>query len=187
MLPDVPADGGAAVGRGARGVSAIVVEEAIAGRTPHDGSGALVVIPRARRRGSWRPLDPDLIVGVLEETRGDGVVAARPADADPGAASLPALGTIMGLPVVRLPADEAAAAATIALVARPGFGGADPGRGLAVLAVLAAEGIAVPSVRPAVLARWAARAWRPCDRCAAGGPAGVRCGACGARLAGGPE
>jgi hypothetical protein len=82
---------------------------------------------------------------------------------------------------------EAAAAATIALVARPGFGGADPGRGLAVLAVLAAEGIAVPSVRPAVLARWAARAWRPCDRCAAGGPAGVRCGACGARLAGGPQ
>ncbi len=111
-------------------------------------------------------------------------MAARPADADPGAASLPALAAIMGLSVVRLPADEDAAAATVAAAARPDFAASDCSRGLAVLAVLAADGLAVPSVRPAVLARWAARAWRPCHRCGAGGPGGVRCGACGARLDG---
>lgn len=167
-------------------MTTLVAEERIAHGTPTDAAGRLVVIPRDRRRGSWRALDADLVVATLAALGAGALVAARPADADPGAASLAAVAAIMGRAVVRLPADEAAAIATVAIASRPGFAPSDPRRALEVIAVLAAEGVALPALRPAVLARWAARAWRPCGDCLRGGPEGRRCGDCGAPLAGIP-
>ena len=167
-------------------MTTVVTEERIAHGTPDDAIGRLVVIPRGRRRGSWRALDADLVVATLAALDAGALVAARPSDADPGAAPLAAIATIMGLAVVRLPADEAAAIATVAVASRPGFAASDPRRALEVIAVLAADGVALPALRPAVLARWAARAWRPCGDCLRGGPGGRRCGCCGASLDGGP-
>lgn len=158
----------------------VVAEQSIAAAGARNASPRLVVVPRARRRGRWRPLDPDAVTAALSALAEDAVVAARPAAADRGAAALPPLAAIMGVPCVRLPADAAAATATVAIVARPGFEASV--RAVEVVAVLAGEGTALPALRPAVLARWTGRVWRPCAACAGGGPAGVRCGRCGARI-----
>ena len=163
-------------------MSVIVAEESVAAAGARHASPRLLVIPRERRRGRWRPLDPDAVADALAVLDPDAVVAARPAAADRGAAALPALAGVMGLRGVRLPCDATAAAATLALVAHPGF--AASARGMEVVAVLVAEGAALPALRPSVLARWAARAWRQCGSCDAGGPVGRRCGRCGAPVPG---
>ncbi len=118
----------------------------------------------------------------LSELGGDAVVVARPATADPGASALAAIGGLMGAPVVRLPADEHAAGWVVAIAARPDVPAT--ARVLEVVVGLASCGGAVPPIRPAVLARWAARAWRPCGWCGAGGLAGASCG-CGRSIPGG--
>ena len=159
-------------------MSVIVAEESVAAAGARHASSRLLVIPRGRRRGRWRPLDPDAVTDALAALEADAVVAARPAAADPGAAALPVLAGVMGLRGVRLPCDAVAAATTLALAAHPGF--AACARGMEVVAVLVADGGALPALRPSVLARWAARAWRPCGSCDAGGPGGRRCCRCGA-------
>jgi hypothetical protein len=167
-------------------VTVIVVEEGIAARAPAPGDGALVLVPRRRRRRSWQALDADDVVPILAGLGRGALLAARPAAADPGAASLPTLAGIMGLAVARLPADDAAAAATVAVASGPGFAPSDLRRAVEVLAVFAADGEVAAALRPAVLARWAVRAWRPCEACPRGGPAGRRCGSCGGPVAGAP-
>lgn len=166
-------------------MSAIVVEERIATSAVAGARGDLMVVPRARRRGRWRPLDADRVVDTLSAAGRDAVVMSRRAGADPGAAALGALARIMGTDVVRLPDVETEAAWAVAVAAHPDFGGCDRRR-LEVLAGAAASGRARPSLRPGVLARWASRSWRPCARCAGGGLMGCPCGRCGVLVRGAP-
>ena len=166
-------------------MSALVVEERIATSAVTGSDGDLVVVPRARRRGRWMPLDADRVVATLSALRRDAIVMTRTAAADPGAVSLGALARIMGVDVVRLPDAEAEAAWAVAVAAHPDFGGRDRRR-LEVLVGAAASGHARPSLRPGVLARWASRSWRPCARCAGGGLLGCPCGRCGVLVRGAP-
>jgi hypothetical protein len=174
----------------------VVVEEglaAAAGGPPADG---LVVVPRPRvRRGRVRAdLDPDVVVEALDRGGPGAVVLARSASADPGARALPALASVMGREVVRLPDDGDAAAWVVAMAGGLASPGAGPARRLQVLAGAAAAPVLprrpvgagaarMPALRPGVLARWAGCVWRPCGRCAGGGLPGAPCGRCGAGLA----
>ena len=165
-------------------MSAIVVEARIASSALGAASPDLVVVPRHRRRGHWRPLDADVVVTILSVSGPEAIVMARAAGADPDAACLPALGRIMGTPVVRLPDAEAAASWAVAVASHPDFGSHDRRHRLEVLVGAAASGRSAPALRPGVLARWATRSWHPCERCAGGGLVGCPCGRCGVPVGG---
>jgi hypothetical protein len=157
----------------------------------------VTVVPRARRRRRsrrvWAPLCPDALIDALVAAPRDALVLARDAVADEGAALLAPLARLRGLGVVCLPDSADAAAWTVALaVAWADAGERDLVRGLEVAAALPGQealparpwgnsGVAVPAVRPRVLARWSTCAWRPCEWCRTGGGlASGRCGRCGA-------
>jgi hypothetical protein len=176
-------------------VTALVVEEGLAAAAGGAPTEALIVIPRPRsRRGrGCAELDPDAVVEALDRAGAGAVVLARAPSADPGGRALPALATVMGREVVRLPDDGDAAAWIVAMAGRLACGGPDPARRLQVLAGAAAAPVLprrpvgagaarMPALRPGVLARWAGCAWRPCGRCAGGGLPGAPCGRCGAGL-----
>ena len=165
-------------------MSAIVVEERIASSAVGAASVDLVIVPRPRRRGHWQPLDADVVVTILSAAGREAIVMARAAAADPDAASLPALGRVMGTPVIRLPDSESAAEWAIAVASHPDFDGHDRHHRLEVLVGAAASGRPAPALRPGVLARWATRSWRPCGRCAGGGLMGCPCGRCGVPVRG---
>ncbi len=101
----------------------------------------------------------------------------------------------MGHQVVRLPDDPLEAAWTIGVAMHRDFHGDHLVRRLESLAGIAGEGgalprrsigaggSAVPALRPGVLSKWAACAWRECGRCRGGGGAAAgRCGRCGAAI-----
>jgi hypothetical protein len=179
-------------------MTTLVAEESVARMVAGPRADALVVVPRVRaRRGrGWQGLDADRVVDALVAAGPRAVVLARGLDADPGGGVLPALGRVMGHRIVRLPGDPSEAAWTIAVAVHPGFAGESTVRRLEALAGVASTGgalprrtigagpAAVPALRPAVLGKWAACAWRACLRCAGGGVAGGVCGRCGAPIAG---
>jgi hypothetical protein len=175
----------------------LVVEQSLAVAAGVRAADPVIVLPRARRRRRWRrvwaPLCPDALIEALAAAPLDAIVLARDAPVDEGAALLAPLARLRGLGVVPLPDSADAATWTVALaVAWADAGERDLVRGLEVAASLPGHealprrawgqsGVAVPAVRPRVLARWAARAWRPCEWCRAGGGlASGRCGRCGA-------
>jgi GNAT superfamily N-acetyltransferase len=178
-------------------MTTLVAEESVARMVAGAGAG-LVVVPRVRRRRAkgWEGLDADRVVDALVAAGPRAVVLARGPEADPGGGALPALGRVMGHRVVRLPGDVSEAAWTIAVAVHPGFAGEGIVRRLEALAGIASAGgalprraigpgrSAVPALRPAVLGKWAACAWRACARCPGGGAAGARCGRCGAPIDG---
>lgn len=179
-------------------MTTLVAEESVARMVAGAGEGALVVVPRLRRGRAkgWEGLEADRVVDALVAAGPRAVVLARGLDADPGGAALPALGRVMGHRVVRLPRDPSEAAWMIAVAIHPGFAGECLVRRLEALAGIAsaggalprraigAGGAAVPALRPAVLGKWAACAWRACRRCPGGGAEGGRCGRCGAPISG---
>jgi hypothetical protein len=173
----------------------LVVEDGLAAAAGPRPDAVVVIRRPWRRRGGGRvELDPEAVVEALHRAGPDAVVLARPAAADPGARSLPALAAVMGREVVRLPEDVDAAAWVVAVAGGLVPLGAEAARRLQVL-VGAATAAALPrrpvgagtarmpALRPRVLARWAGCAWRPCGRCAGGGLPGAPCGRCGAGLA----
>ncbi len=148
---------------------------------------------RVRRAGQWRPLDPERVIDLLCDLPRPGLVLARPASADPGAACLATTAAVAGHDVIALPAalDEAvwSVGVTLGLVA---CAGETLGRVLDVICCGPASaptlphqewgptGLSVPALRPVTLARWAYCAWHPCSWCDAGGLPGHRCRRCGA-------
>jgi hypothetical protein len=179
---------------------ALLAERGLLARAGIEGGEGVVPVPRAERRRPsrrsprWADLDAEATLETLVAAPRDAIVLARPVDADPGAACLAPLARLVGLDVLALPAAADLAAWTVAVAATWAATG-EPNlvRALAVAAALGeseaalprrpwgASGVAVPAVRPAVLARWAARAWRPCRWCRRGGGLlGVVCGRCGA-------
>lgn len=175
-----------------------VVDQAIA---RHLGSvpDFVVVVPRdvvrwwrVRRAGRWHPLDRDRVLDLLCGLPRPGLVLARPASADPGAACLATIAAVVGHEVITLPTamDEAlwSVGVTFSLA---GCAGDTLGRVLDVICCGPASapalphqrwgptGLSVPALRPATLARWAYCAWRPCIWCDAGGLPGHRCRRCG--------
>jgi hypothetical protein len=178
-------------------MTTLVAEESVARLVAGARGERLVVVPRARRRArGWRGLDIDRVVEALETGGPAALVLARDPSADPGAGVLGELARIMGHEVVRLPeaADEAAWA--IGVAAHGDFQGDGLLRRLEALVGEMREGgplprralgsgpSQVPSLRPAVLAKWAGCSWRACGRCAGGGPAAGRCARCRAPLTG---
>lgn len=178
----------------------LLAEQGLLALAGLEGGEHVVPVPRAerrrrpRRRARWADLDPEATLEALGAASPTAIVLARPADADPGAACLAPLARLVGLDVLTLPAAADVAGWTLAVAATWAATG-EPNlvRALAVAAALGeseaalprrpwgASGVAVPAVRPAVLARWAARAWRPCRWCRGGGGLlGVVCGRCGA-------
>ena len=174
----------------------LLVEAGLA-RDGGDGRSAVTAIPRRRRpawsRGGWRPLDPDVVLDHLAAAGPGALVLARPAPVDPGAACLAPLARLRGLEVVALPFEVEAARWTVALAGLWAAAGHPAlARALSVVHGLwqaplrlprreAAPGEpALPAVRPAVLARWAVWAWRPCRWCPGGGLPGRACPRCGA-------
>ena len=178
-------------------MSTVVVERRIAELVGAPGRRPLTVVTRARRRGRWAPVHADAVVDALDAVGPGAIVLARPHEADPGAAMVAAVARLMGVPVVLLPGDPAAAAWALAVALHPDFEQRDLVRRLEVLVGMARPGAALPrraidtgaatmpSLRPRVLSRWSACAWRPCARCAGGGPAGASCARCGAAALGG--
>jgi hypothetical protein len=180
-------------------MTTVVAEESVARMVAGSGAEGLVVVPRARRRRArgWEGLDADRVVDALVAAGPRAVVLARAPEADPGGGVLPALGRVMGHRVLRLPGDASEAAWTIAVAVHPAFDGEGIVRRLEALAGIASAGgalprraigpgrAAVPALRPAVLGKWAACAWRACLCCPGGGAAGGRCGRCGAPIGGG--
>jgi hypothetical protein len=178
----------------------LVVEGALAAAAGPPPPAALVV-PRERaglrRVGPpvWRALDPERALAVLLAAPADALVMARPPAADPGSACLPALARLIDIDVIALPAAAGDAAWAVALAWRWRAEG-QPGltRLLEVLAGIGAASAVprrpwgaaatpVPALRPAALARWAARCWRPCGWCRSGGGLpGRPCGRCGAPM-----
>jgi hypothetical protein len=183
-------------------IGPLVVEGALAAAAGPAPAGAGLVVPRERagprRLGPpvWRPLDPERALAVLLAAPADALLMARPPAADPGAACLPALGRLIELDVVVLPAAAADAAWAVALAWRwREQGQAGLPRLLDVLVGLAgasgglplrpwgAAATPVPALRPAALARWASRCWRPCAWCRRGGGLpGRSCGRCGSAI-----
>jgi hypothetical protein len=186
-------------------VTRLVVEEGLLRRLGHAGA-AVDVVRRTRargRRGRWLPLDCEETLAVVLGAGPGALVLARPPAADPGAACLARLAAAAGVPVLRLPEHPDAAAWTVGVAARWAEQG--PASRLArLIAVLVAatargaaraglplrpwgaEGVLVPALRPATLARWAAGAWRACAWCREGGGlAGAACACCGLALSGG--
>jgi hypothetical protein len=172
-----------------------------AGADPAD----IVVVPRRRTRratwpwaaAGWGRVEAGPALDALLAAGPDGVaLVPDPAD-DAGAAVLGPLSALAGVEAVRLPRPASAAAWTAGLaVAWRGMAARDLVRLLQVAAGLAGapgglprrrwegdETLAVPALRPAVLARWAVRSWRPCAWCAGGGLPGRACGRCGVPLA----
>lgn len=172
----------------------IVVEAGLLSRLADAPPPDVVAAARARGRRGWRPMDGDDVVAALRVAGPGAVVAARGAGADPGATLLRRLAAAAGHEVVTLPDDPDAAAWAVAVAARAGGRDGPVARRLQALAGLAAappptiprrdRGAAgpLPSLRPAVLARWAECAWRPCPRCGGGGLPGAPCGRCAAPL-----
>jgi hypothetical protein len=175
---------------------ALVAEESIARLVTGPGVERLVVVSRAhpRRGGPWNGLEADRVVDALAGAGAGGVVLARSIDADPGAAVLPGIGRMMGHEVVLLPDEPVVAAWALGVAAHRDFpdeglvkrlealAGAADAAGPLPLRRVGSRGPAVPALRPRVLARWAGCAWRACGRCSGGGPAGGRCGRCGASV-----
>jgi hypothetical protein len=162
-------------------MSTLLVEESLVARLSPSVRSRLAVVPRRRGRAGWAPLAPDEVVDALVDAGEGATILARGVVDDPGAASLGALGRIMGREVVRLPADPELAERLVAVAASSHDDGAAELRRLQALG--GAAGIRLPAVRPRVLARWAGLAWRPCVHCRGGGLAGAGCGRCGAPLA----
>lgn len=166
-------------------MTAIVVEAGIAALLADRACSLLRVVPRTDGRrltgGRPRALDAEAVLDVLADLPPRAIVLARPHAADPGAACLPQLAGLHGVPALRLPAAPEAAAWAVALAVHwAGSGQDDLVRRLEVAVVLpAAPAGRHPAVRPPVLARWARCAWRPCGWCVGGGLPG-RCGRCGA-------
>jgi len=173
-------------------MSVLVVEERLAASLAGDARQRLAVVRRGRRRGrgGWAPLEADAVVELLDASDPGALVLARPAEADPGAAPLAAVARLMGREAIRLPpALERACWVVGVAVAWAPEEGPMLVRPLQALAGAAEAGTAEarpPVLRPDVLARWAARAWRPCARCRGGGAAGAPCGRCGAIAGGRP-
>jgi hypothetical protein len=182
--------------------AAIVVEAGLAVRARVAFAPAVMVAPRRRRRWSareeWRALDPAETVEVLRSAPRSALVLARGASADPGGACLASLAPLAGLAALRLPEPLDAAVWTVALAAHWAAEGTDDLlRPLAVVCGLwereaalprrawGAADLPVPALRPGALARWSARAWRPCTWCRRGGGlVSARCALCGAAVAG---
>jgi hypothetical protein len=175
----------------------LAAEEGIASLLTHRPPG-MRVVPRERTspwrgRRRWAALRADDVLRVLDELPQPGVVLARPASADPGAACLAAIAGLLGHHVVVLP-DAADESAWVAGVAAELDAGDDESfvRAVQVLCcgpAIAASfprrrwgptGIPVPALRPATLARWACCSWRPCCSCDGGGLPGLPCRCCGA-------
>jgi len=186
---------------GAPAVGPLVVEGALAAEAGPAPEGAALVVGRARAglrlgQAAWRPLAPEPALAILLAAPPDAIVLARPPAADPGAACLPALARLLELEVIALPASPGVAAWAVALAWRwradghplivrmvevlaglDGSAAALPRRAWGI------AGAEVPALRPAALARWAARAWRPCVWCERGGGLpGRPCGRCGAQV-----
>lgn len=171
----------------------IVADRALVRRVAGlEHSGAVISVPRAHRRGRWEALIADDVLDALDGAGRAGVVLARPAAVDPGAAALPGLARILGIEVVLLPADADRAAWVVGLAAhleRTDRAAAIRAlQALAGLAAVAADGEGAGRgthavARPAVVLRWARRGWRPCARCGGGGRSGARCGRCGGAMA----
>lgn len=180
-------------------MSRLVVERSLLERLGRAAPCVDVVARRPARRGGWRPIQGDAVVATLLAAGPRPVALARAPEADPGGSCLPALAATLGLDRVRLPdhadaaawcvgvavgwctAGESALARRLQVVAGALARAAAGERGLPVRE-WGGEGVPVPALRPAVLARWAVRAWRPCRWCAAGGLPGAPCGSCGLDL-----
>ena len=170
----------------------VVAEASLVALTAYaaDGPRPVAVVSRARRLGRWRPLEPDAVVEAIDAAGGRSVVLARPHSADPGGTCLAPVARLLGVPVVRLPAEPGPAAWVLAVSATAHLGDEALVRNLEALAGAigcaglprrsTGDGAAVPALRPGVLARWAGCVWRPCERCGGGGPPGGACGRCGA-------
>lgn len=176
-------------------MSALVAEESVARLVAGPSPEHLLVVSRGRRRArGWRRLEADRVVSALDAGGPAALVLARDVGADPGAGVLVHLARIMGNDVVRLPSAPVEAAWAIGVAAHEDFQGDGLLRRLEALVgetrghghlprrALGSGAARVPALRPAVLAKWAACAWRPCATCAGGGPAGGRCGRCGAPM-----
>lgn len=179
----------------------LVVERSLLERLGGAAPCIDVVARRPARGGRWRPIDADAAVATLLASGPRPVALARTPEADPGGSCLPALAAILGLDRVRLPDHADAAAWCVGVAAAwcaAGEGAlcrrlqalagaisraARGDRGLPVRQ-WGIEGVPVPALRPAVLARWAGRAWHPCRWCAGGGLLGTACGSCGVPLPG---
>lgn len=162
----------------------IVAEESLATLI---GAGPPVHrVGRVRSRGRWRDITADAVLDALEAAGPLALVLARPGAADAGAVAVPSLARTTGREVVRLPGDRVGAAWMVAIGARA----ADDDRAGLVRALQVLAGIGGGasthlrdgSLNPALLVRWARRAWHPCARCVGGGLPGCPCGRCGARL-----
>lgn len=156
---------------------ALVVEEPVAALAS-PGRRPVVPIPRGGRRAAT-PVRADDVVRAVERAGSGAVVLVRPLAADPALAVVAPLARMLGVPRVLLPADPAAAAWVITLAGTAEVGDGALVDRLEVLAGIAACRGTLPALRPAVIARWAARAWRPCGRCGRGGVHGAPCGGCG--------
>lgn len=143
-------------------------------------------VGRARGRGRWHDITADSVLDALEAAGPHALVLARPGAADAGAVAVPSLARTMGREVVRLPDERAAAAWTVGVGAQaPDADRAGLTRALQVLAGFGGRALGHTeggSLRPALVVRWARRAWRPCPRCVGGGMPGCPCGRCGAHL-----
>lgn len=176
-----------------------IIDQTIAVQLDHVPDGVYIV-PRDtfgwwrwRQAGRWRPIDPDRVLDLLWALPRPGVVLARPPAADRGVACLASAATLAGHDVIALPEaiDEAVWSVAVAI----SLGVSDVSTLGRVLDVVCcgpggarsvpqrpwgATGLSVPALRPATLARWAYRAWRPCRWCHGGGLPGYRCRRCGA-------
>ena len=163
----------------------IVVEESLA--TLLGAAPPVHRVGRMRSRGRWRDITADAVLDALDAAGPRALVLARPGVADAGAIAVPSIARTTGREVVRLPGGLTGAAWTVAIGARVAHD--DRAALIRVLQVLAGIGGAASThmrdglLNPAVLVRWAQRAWHPCVRCAGGGLPGCPCGRCGAPLA----
>jgi hypothetical protein len=177
-------------------VTRLVVEEGVLRRLGRAGPAVDVVRRRraGRRAGCWHPVDDEVALAAILSAGPEALVLARPRAADPGAGCLAPLARAVGTRVLRLPGHRDAAAWAVG-VADAWAADRPPRvvvRSIAVLVGAAArgaraglpvrpwgpEGVLVPALRPATLARWAAGAWRACAWCMGGGLAGAPCPRC---------
>jgi len=177
--------------------AAIVLEAGVARAAGVEGSIAVRAVLRHARRGRLRPLGPEASLEALEDAPG-ALVLARPWAADPGAGCLAVLARIVGRAVLALPASlEGACWTAVHAAAWAAAEASHLERAVAVACALPEWSYApalplrpwgdgrleVPAVRPAALARWAVRAWRPCAWCLGGGGLpGAPCARCGATV-----
>jgi hypothetical protein len=159
----------------------IIVEPSCA---PLAGSG-LTLLPRARGRRGWGPIDLEAAIGVVVGVPAPRLLLSPAPEADPGSAPVADVARASGAELVRVPADRRLHPLVVDLADRWAREGVDQ---LVLRLRTIASALARPctaqilaGLGPRTLTAWSRRAACPCGWCRTGhGHAGSTCGRCGA-------